>query len=222
MRRLEYRGYDSAGVAVVERDGLRVERRAGKLANLVDALAEDLRTEDGPWRGTTGIGHTRWATHGGPTDANAHPHVDCTGTIAVIHNGIIENFAQLREELENRGHAFGSDTDTEVVAHLLEEQMGSYDDPAQASIADALRAVCNQLTGAFTLVVTAADEPGLVVAARRQLPARGRPRQGPSRSSRAMSPPSSPTPATRSRSARTRSSSCGPTACWSPTSQGCP
>ncbi len=170
LRRLEYRGYDSAGVAVIERDGIRVERRAGKLKNLTDALAEDLRTEGGPWRGTTGIGHTRWATHGGPTDANAHPHVDCTGTIAVIHNGIIENFAQLREQLERRGHAFGSDTDTEVVAHLLEEQMSSYDDPAQASIADALRAVCNQLTGAFTLVVTAADEPGLVVAARRNSP----------------------------------------------------
>ena len=170
LRRLEYRGYDSAGVAVVEPDGLRVERRAGKLKNLADALAQDLRGEGGPWRGTTGMGHTRWATHGGPTDANAHPHVDCTGTIAVIHNGIIENFAQLRSDLEARGHAFGSDTDTEVVAHLLEERLGSVDDPAQPSIADALRDVCRQLSGAFTLVVTSADEPGLVVAARRNSP----------------------------------------------------
>ena len=119
LRRLEYRGYDSAGVAIVDDGKLRVERRAGKLARLEKALAEDER----PWTGTSGMGHTRWATHGGPTDANAHPHVDCTGQVAVVHNGIIENFAQLRLDLERRGHQLHSETDTEVVAHLLEEKL---------------------------------------------------------------------------------------------------
>jgi glutamine---fructose-6-phosphate transaminase (isomerizing) len=162
LRRLEYRGYDSAGVAIVDDGKLRVERRAGKLARLEKALAEDER----PWTGTSGMGHTRWATHGGPTDANAHPHVDCTGQVAVVHNGIIENFAQLRLDLERRGHRLHSETDTEVVAHLLEEKLR----PGAGGIAAALRAVCSELTGAFTLVVTSADEPGTVVAARRNSP----------------------------------------------------
>src|SRR5438309_7822241 len=127
LRRLEYRGYDSAGVAVVGAPGapIGIERRAGKLANLEKALVED----DGAGPGgptsnstaTTGMGHTRWATHGAPNDGNAHPHRDCTGRLAVVHNGIIENFAELRDELERRGHDLASDTDTEVVAHLLEE-----------------------------------------------------------------------------------------------------
>ncbi len=162
LRRLEYRGYDSAGVAVVDGGALRVERKAGKLANLEKALADDGQ----PWTGTTGMGHTRWATHGGPTDANAHPHVDCTGTLAVVHNGIIENFAQLRLELERRGHVMTSDTDTEIVAHLLEERLK---DPA-TTVADALRLVCRELRGAFTLVVTSTREPDMVVAARRNSP----------------------------------------------------
>jgi glucosamine--fructose-6-phosphate aminotransferase (isomerizing) len=162
LRRLEYRGYDSAGVAVIDGGKLRVERRAGKLEKLEEALAED----EWVWTGTTGMGHTRWATHGGPTDANAHPHVDCTGEIAVVHNGIIENFAQLRLDLERRGHTLDSETDTEIVAHLLEEQRAA----GAETIADALRAVCRELTGAFTLVVTAASEPNTVVAARRNSP----------------------------------------------------
>src|SRR3954451_13880660 len=117
LRRLEYRGYDSAGVALISDGKLATEKKAGKLANLEAALAENPLGE-----ATTGMGHTRWATHGAPNDRNAHPHVDCTGSVAVIHNGIIENFARLRAELEDRGHELASETDTETVAHLLEEE----------------------------------------------------------------------------------------------------
>ena len=160
LRRLEYRGYDSAGIAVVESAGvLYSERRAGPLRNLEKRLADLQGT------GGTGIGHTRWATHGAPTDANAHPHLDCTGAIAVVHNGIIENFAPLRTELEDRGHELRSDTDTEVVAHLLEEAL-----PGSGSLADAMRTVIRRLRGAFTLVVVHRDLPGQVVGARRNSP----------------------------------------------------
>ncbi len=162
LRRLEYRGYDSAGIAIIDGDKVRVARKAGKLANLEKALSED----DVAWSGMTGMGHTRWATHGGPTDANAHPHVDCTGTLAVVHNGIIENFAELRTELEQRGHTFTSDTDTEIVAHLLEERLAA----GAPTLATALREVCSTLTGAFTLVVTSTTDPDTVVAARRNSP----------------------------------------------------
>jgi glucosamine--fructose-6-phosphate aminotransferase (isomerizing) len=162
LRRLEYRGYDSAGVAVVTASGqLSSTKRAGRLSALETALtAAPLPAS------TTGIGHTRWATHGPPTDPNAHPHLDETGSVAVIHNGIIENFAQLRAELEAGGTTLASETDTEVVAHLLGAALGTVD----GDLAGAMRQVCRRLTGAFTLVAVAAGEPGRVVAARRNSP----------------------------------------------------
>lgn len=160
LKRLEYRGYDSAGVAVLADGGLASARRAGKLVNLEKELA------DRPLpAGATGIGHTRWATHGGPTDANAHPHLDNGGRVAVVHNGIIENFAALRAELAARGHHLGSETDTEVVAHLLAESYSSCGD-----LAEAMRLVCRRLEGAFTLVAVHADAPDTVVGARRNSP----------------------------------------------------
>jgi glucosamine--fructose-6-phosphate aminotransferase (isomerizing) len=161
LRRLEYRGYDSAGVAMLADGKLATAKKAGKLANL-EALLEESPMAPA----TTGIGHTRWATHGAPNDRNAHPHVDCTGTVAVIHNGIIENFAHLRAELESRGHELVSDTDTEAVAHLLEEATRG----GEVGLADAMRAVCHRLEGAFTLVATHADFPDVVVGARRNSP----------------------------------------------------
>ncbi|MDX6285516.1 MAG: hypothetical protein QOG53_1001 [Frankiales bacterium] len=156
LRRLEYRGYDSAGVAILDGD-LDVHRKAGKLANLEAELADLTVT------GNLGIGHTRWATHGPPTDRNAHPQVDCTGAVAVVHNGTIENFAELRHELELRGHTLHSDTDTEAVAHLIEER---YDGDLPAAV----RSVCKDLEGSFVLVIAHRDEPDLVVGARRNLP----------------------------------------------------
>ncbi|MEV1066197.1 glutamine--fructose-6-phosphate transaminase (isomerizing) [Streptomyces sp. NPDC050263] len=160
LKRLEYRGYDSAGVAVLADGGLAAARKAGKLVNLEKELgARPLPT------GPTGIGHTRWATHGGPTDANAHPHLDNAGRVAVVHNGIIENFAALRAELAERGHELGSETDTEVVAHLLAEEFSVTSD-----LAESMRLVCRRLEGAFTLVAVHADEPGVVVGARRNSP----------------------------------------------------
>ncbi len=163
LQRLEYRGYDSAGVAVQAQDpsgqwGLVTDKRAGKLANLEKSLAETPLPG-----GTTGIGHTRWATHGGPTDANAHPHFDDHLKVAVVHNGIIENFAQLRAEIAERGHTLRSETDTEVVAHLLGEVY-------EGDLAEAMRVVCRRLDGAFTLVAVHADAPGVVVGARRNSP----------------------------------------------------
>ncbi|MFE7811142.1 glutamine--fructose-6-phosphate transaminase (isomerizing) [Streptomyces sp. NPDC057433] len=160
LKRLEYRGYDSAGVAVLADGGLATAKRAGKLVNLEKELAaRPLPT------GATGIGHTRWATHGGPTDANAHPHLDNAGRVAVVHNGIIENFAELRAELAGRGHDLTSETDTEVVAHLLAEEFSSC-----ADLAEAMRLVCKRLLGAFTLVAVHADAPDVVVGARRNSP----------------------------------------------------
>jgi glucosamine--fructose-6-phosphate aminotransferase (isomerizing) len=161
LKRLEYRGYDSAGVAVHADGKLAVDKRAGKLANLTASLAELPLPAS-----TTGIGHTRWATHGAPTDRNAHPHIDCAGTVSVIHNGIIENFAQLRLDLEGRGHELSSETDTEVVAHLLEEEFV----PAGKDLAEAMRRVCRQLEGAFTLLAVHSDAPDVVVGARRNSP----------------------------------------------------
>jgi glucosamine--fructose-6-phosphate aminotransferase (isomerizing) len=161
LRRLEYRGYDSAGVAVVADGVLDVRKRAGKLANLESLLGAD------PLPGsTTGIGHTRWATHGGPTDANAHPHVSADGKVAVIHNGIIENFAELRAELAAAGVTLASETDSEVVAHLLASVLPT----TGHDLAAAMRVVCRRLEGAFTLVAVHAEVPDVVVGARRNSP----------------------------------------------------
>jgi glucosamine--fructose-6-phosphate aminotransferase (isomerizing) len=160
LRRLEYRGYDSSGVAVIGPDGVQIAKKAGRIEN----LDKEVSTRD--ITGTTGIGHTRWATHGAPTDRNAHPHVDSTGRIAAIHNGIIENHAALRAELERDGVEFASDTDTEVVPQLVARHLRT----EGGSLADALRAVCRRLRGAFTLVLLDAEQPDVVVAARRNSP----------------------------------------------------
>ncbi|WP_369132839.1 glutamine--fructose-6-phosphate transaminase (isomerizing) [Modestobacter sp. I12A-02662] len=164
LRRLEYRGYDSAGVAVLADGQLSTAKKAGKLANLEKQLAEaDLPAA------TIGIGHTRWATHGGPTDRNAHPHVSADGQVAVVHNGIIENFVPLRAEIQATGVEFASETDTEVVAHLLTATYREL--PAGPDrLAEAMRAVSRRLEGAFTLVATHADEPDTIVASRRNSP----------------------------------------------------
>jgi glucosamine--fructose-6-phosphate aminotransferase (isomerizing) len=186
LRRLEYRGYDSAGVAVVSDSTLLTEKRAGKLANLEKALTERLADpsragsadpdgarDSGIDGGRTAIGHTRWATHGGPTDRNAHPHMSGDGRVAVIHNGIIENFAKLRAELEGSGVEFASETDTECVAHLLAAELAivaaEIADPAHR-LAAAMGRVCRRLEGAFTLLAVDADAPDAVVGARRNSP----------------------------------------------------
>ncbi|MDQ4031102.1 MAG: glutamine--fructose-6-phosphate transaminase (isomerizing) [Actinomycetota bacterium] len=163
LGRLEYRGYDSAGVAVLDGAGtLAVARKAGALANLIRELSATGRDT---FTGTAGMGHTRWATHGAPTDRNAHPHADTAGRLAVVHNGIIENHAQLRAELEAGGVELSSDTDTETAAHLIAAQYARCGD-----LPTAVCAACRRLHGAFTLVVTHADEPDLIVAARRSSP----------------------------------------------------
>ncbi len=166
LRRMEYRGYDSAGVALVDGDStLTVRRRAGRLANLESALAE---TDPESLRGTTGLGHTRWATHGRPTDRNAHPHRDAAGRIAVVHNGIIENYVPLRQELENAGVEFASDTDTEVAVHLVARNY--HHGETAGDFTASVLAVLRRLEGHFTLVFANADEPGTIVAARRSTP----------------------------------------------------
>lgn len=166
LRRMEYRGYDSSGLALVDGQGkLTVRRRAGRLSNLEAALAEMAPSE---LSGTTGLGHTRWATHGRPTDRNAHPHRDAAGKIAVVHNGIIENFAMLRQELETAGVEFASDTDTEVAVHLVARayQHGETAGDFVASVLSVLR----RLEGHFTVVFANADDPDTIVAARRSTP----------------------------------------------------
>ena len=164
LRRLEYRGYDSAGVAVLADGRQATAKKAGKLANLEKVLADSPLPES-----TIGIGHTRWATHGGPTDRNAHPHLSADGKVAVIHNGIIENFAVLRAECEDAGLEFTSETDTEVAAHLLARvYAGTPEGPGR--LAEAMRTVSRRLEGAFTLVASHADEPDTLVASRRNSP----------------------------------------------------
>ncbi len=163
LRRLEYRGYDSAGIAVGHQDGapLDLRRASGKLRNLEQCIRES------PLHGSYGIGHTRWATHGRPTEENAHPHRDCSGRIVVVHNGIVENYLALKAELISAGHVFVTETDTEVIAHLIEEEQRR----SARSLADAVRAAVVRLTGAYAVSVIAADEPDTIVVARMGPPA---------------------------------------------------
>ena len=158
LRRLEYRGYDSAGVALVNDGEIEIRRSAGKLARLEEAIAEQ------PVAGDFGLGHTRWATHGRPTEENAHPHRDCSGRIVVVHNGIIENYLELKRQLEDQGHLFETETDTEVIAHLVEREMR--DDGLEQAVRRALSGV----QGLFGLVLLSADEPRKLVAVRQGPP----------------------------------------------------
>ncbi len=165
LRRLEYRGYDSAGIAVSGNgDGLQIRRAEGKLRN----LEEVIRLK--PLHGTYGIGHTRWATHGRPTEENAHPHRDCTGRIVVVHNGIIENYVALKKKLIEEGHKFTTETDTEVIAHLVEKYFAK-DNGTRPSLQEAVRKTVRELTGVFALGVISADAPNTIVAARNGPPA---------------------------------------------------
>src|SRR6476620_2028445 len=154
LRRLEYRGYDSAGVAVVKNGSIELRRSAGKLARLEEAIAGS------PLDGEYGIGHTRWATHGRPTEENAHPHRDCTGRIVVVHNGIIENYLDLKKQLQKEGHTFVTETDTEIVAHLVEREMK--DD----GLENAVRGALLLMRGHFALVRISADDPEKIVTVR--------------------------------------------------------
>lgn len=157
LRRLEYRGYDSAGVAVIENNAIRLDKKAGKLANLCEKLNGSIPLS------TVGIGHTRWATHGRPSDVNAHPHLDCSGRFAVAHNGIIENYISLREWLMSKGHQFRSETDTEVLPHLVEELYSG-------DLVETMLQVAKKVDGSFAAVALALDEPGRLVAARQDSP----------------------------------------------------
>jgi glucosamine--fructose-6-phosphate aminotransferase (isomerizing) len=154
LRRMEYRGYDSAGVAVVSPEGISLRRSAGKLVNLENVI----RTE--PVDGLYGLGHTRWATHGRPTEENAHPHRDCTGRIVVVHNGIIENYLELKEELQAQGHEFKTETDTEIVAHLVEREMQS------DGLENGVRRALKLMRGMFAVVLVSLEDPEKIVAAR--------------------------------------------------------
>jgi len=175
LRRLEYRGYDSAGIAVAGNSaGLELRRAPGKLRNLETVIA------DSPIHGTFGIGHTRWATHGRPTEENAHPHRDCTGSLVVVHNGIVENYLALKSELTARGHTFVTETDTEIIAHLIEQELAdAAGAPGPASgtwvptipLEEAVRRAVKRLTGAFAIGVLSANEPNKLVAARMGPPA---------------------------------------------------
>jgi glucosamine--fructose-6-phosphate aminotransferase (isomerizing) len=166
LRRLEYRGYDSAGIAVAGNgEGLQLRRAEGKLRNLEEAIRLK------PLDGTYGIGHTRWATHGRPTEENAHPHRDCTGKIVVVHNGIVENYLSLKKKLADEGHKFTTETDTEIIAHLIEKYSHSSGNSRRPSLEDAVRQTVKQLSGVFALAVISTDEPNKIVAARNGPPA---------------------------------------------------
>src|SRR6187397_89872 len=154
LRRLEYRGYDSAGVAVVRGGAIDLRRSAGKLARLEEVIATT------PIDGEYGIGHTRWATHGRPTEENAHPHRDCTGRIVVVHNGIIENYLELKKELQSQGHEFKTETDTEIVAHLVEREMQG------DGLENAVRRALTYMRGMFAIVLVSVEDPEKIVAVR--------------------------------------------------------
>ena len=156
LGRLEYRGYDSAGLVVQTDSTLVVRRSVGKIARLRQVI------EGATVAGKTALGHTRWATHGRPSDANAHPHVDCSGRVAVVHNGILENYLELKMKLEAEGHNFRSETDTEVMAHLVEREL-----PRSGDLASAVKAALRQVRGAYAFCVLSADALGLIVAAKR-------------------------------------------------------
>ena len=163
LRRLEYRGYDSAGIAVAGGPkGLELRRAPGKLRNLETVI------HDSPIDGSFGIGHTRWATHGRPTEENAHPHRDCTGTLVVVHNGIVENYLALKSELTRAGHKFVTETDTEIIAHLIEEELKQ---SPGIVLEEAVRRAVKRLTGAFAIGVLSANDPNKLVAARMGPPA---------------------------------------------------
>jgi glucosamine--fructose-6-phosphate aminotransferase (isomerizing) len=168
LRRLEYRGYDSAGIAVAGNgDGLQIRRAEGKLRNLEEAIRLK------PLDGTYGIGHTRWATHGRPTEENAHPHRDCTGKIVVVHNGIIENYLQLKKQLIEEGHKFATETDTEIIAHLVERYLkqGATGNGHRMTLEEAVRKSVKEMTGVFAIAAISVDEPNKIVAARNGPPA---------------------------------------------------
>jgi len=156
LKRLEYRGYDSAGICVAEQDGLRLIKREGKIRRLVEKVPADIK-------GNTGIGHTRWATHGRVNDLNAHPHLDCSGKIALVHNGIIENYSGLKEKLESEGHVFRSETDSEVIVHLVEKFY-------QGNLEEAVKEALALLKGTYGIVCMHRDHPGLLIGARNGSP----------------------------------------------------
>ncbi|HXY08266.1 MAG TPA: glutamine--fructose-6-phosphate transaminase (isomerizing) [Terriglobales bacterium] len=166
LRRLEYRGYDSAGIAVSGNgEGLEIRRAEGKLRNLEEAIRLN------PLDGTYGIGHTRWATHGRPTEENAHPHRDCTGRVVVVHNGIIENYLSLKKQLTQNGHRFTTETDTEIIAHLVEQYLFKTSNGTRPPLEEAVRRTVRDLSGVYALAVIAVDEPNKIVAARNGPPA---------------------------------------------------
>src|SRR5256885_3991234 len=165
LKRLEYRGYDSAGIAVSGNgEGLQIRRAEGKLRNLEEVIRQR------PLDGSYGIGHTRWATHGRPTEENAHPHRDCTGKIVVVHNGIVENYLSLKKKLIEEGHKFSTETDTEIIAHLVEKYSANSGN-GHVPLEDAVRRAVKDLTGVFALAVISTDDPNKIVAARNGPPA---------------------------------------------------
>ena len=166
LRRLEYRGYDSAGIAVAgNSEGLQIRRAEGKLRNLEEVIRQK------PLDGSYGIGHTRWATHGRPTEENAHPHRDCTGKIVVVHNGIVENYLSLKKRLIEDGHKFTTETDTEIIAHLIEKHLLKTGNGRGPLLEEAVRKTVKELSGVFALAVIYVDEPNKIVAARNGPPA---------------------------------------------------